>query len=59
LFWNCFPPFDSSPNGEPLIGERIRQAADFPPLKAGGWKLTAPFSSWQGATPQDEAFVSS
>jgi len=43
LSWRCFPPFDSSPNGEPLIGERIRQVADFPPLEAGGWKLTALF----------------
>jgi hypothetical protein len=41
LSWNCFPPFDSSPNGEPLIGERIREVADFRPLEAGGWKLTA------------------
>jgi hypothetical protein len=41
LSWNCFPLFDSSPNGEPLIGERIRQVADFRPLEAGGWKLTA------------------
>jgi hypothetical protein len=41
LSWNCFPPFDSSPNGEPLIGERIRHAADFRPLEAGGWKLNA------------------
>jgi hypothetical protein len=44
LSWHCFPPFDSSPNGEPLIAERIRQVADFPPLEAGGWKLTALFS---------------
>jgi hypothetical protein len=44
LSWHCFPPFDSSPNGEPLIGERIRQVADFPPLEAGGWKLTALFN---------------
>jgi hypothetical protein len=44
LSWHCFPPFDSSPNGEPLIGERIRQIADFPPLEAGGWKLTALFN---------------
>jgi hypothetical protein len=41
LSWQCFPPFDSSPNGEPLIAERIRQVADFSPLEAGGWKLTA------------------
>jgi hypothetical protein len=43
LSWHCFPPFDSSPKGEPLIGERIPQVADFPPLEAGGWNLTAPF----------------
>ena len=43
LSWHCFPPFDSSPNGEPLIGGRIRQVADLPPLEAGGWKLTALF----------------
>jgi hypothetical protein len=43
LSWHGFPPFNSSPNGEPLIAERIRQGADFPPLEAGGWKLTAPF----------------
>jgi hypothetical protein len=36
LSWHCFPPFDSSPNGEPLIGERIRQVAHLPPLEAGG-----------------------
>ena len=41
LSWRCFPPFDSSPNGEPLIGERIRQVADFPLLAAGGWRLEA------------------
>jgi len=41
LSWHCFPPFDSSPNGEPLIGGRIRQVADFPPLEAGGWRLEA------------------
>jgi hypothetical protein len=35
LSWHCFPPFNSSPNGEPLIAERIRQGADFPPLAAG------------------------
>jgi len=43
LSWHCFPPFDSSPNGEPLVGERIRQIADFPSLAAGDWKLTALF----------------
>jgi hypothetical protein len=59
LSWHCFPPFDSSPNGEPLIGERIRQVPDFSPLEAGGWKLTALFHSWHGASPQDEVFVSS
>ena len=25
------------------MGERIPQVADFPPLEAGGWKLTALF----------------
>jgi hypothetical protein len=43
LSWNRFPPFGSSPKGEPLIGERMRQVADFPVLEAGGWKLTARF----------------
>jgi hypothetical protein len=28
-------------NGEPLIGETIRQVADFPQLVAGGWRLEA------------------
>jgi hypothetical protein len=41
LSWPWVPPFDSSPKGEPLIGERIRQVADFSPLEAGGWKLAA------------------
>jgi len=44
LSWQCFPPFDSSPNVAPLIAERIREVAGFPPLEAGGWKLTARFS---------------
>jgi len=44
LSWHCFPPFDSSPSGEPPIGERIRQVADFPQLEAGGWKLSALFT---------------
>jgi hypothetical protein len=46
LSWHCFPPFDSSPNGEPLIGERIRQVANLPPLEAGGWRLEADCSIW-------------
>jgi glycine/D-amino acid oxidase-like deaminating enzyme len=36
LSWHCFRPFDSSPDGEPVIGKRIRQVADFSPLEAGG-----------------------
>jgi hypothetical protein len=43
LSWHCFAPFNSSPNGDPLLGERIRQVADFPQLEAGGWKLSALF----------------
>jgi hypothetical protein len=41
LSWHCFPPFDSLPNGEPLIGETIRQVTDFALLAAGGWRLEA------------------
>ncbi|NEV61329.1 UPF0175 family protein [Thiorhodococcus minor] len=41
-FGAAFKSSLSHPTGERLIGQKIRQLHDLPPLAAGSWKLTAP-----------------